>query len=88
MPLCYSAHSPPHEPAALGVQSDYSSPETAPNSYPRYNTLFRATFVLGPTQKLTGSGWNRDPKTAEFQFENRIGYAKNRSNPTQQAARA
>ena len=75
----------------VGAQSDNASPEnlktTAPNSYPRYNTLFGATFVFGPTQKLTGSGRNDDPKMAEFQFENRITYAKNRSNPTQQAAR-
>ncbi|KAI5329406.1 hypothetical protein L3X38_028803 [Prunus dulcis] len=40
---------------AVGVQSDNASPEklkiTAPNSYPRYNTTFGATFVLEPTPK-------------------------------------
>ncbi|KAI5351834.1 hypothetical protein L3X38_004725 [Prunus dulcis] len=44
----------------VGAQSYNSSPEnlktTAPNSYPRYNTLFGATFVLGPIPK-SGRKW-------------------------------
>ncbi|KAI5344226.1 hypothetical protein L3X38_012103 [Prunus dulcis] len=44
----------------MGAQSDNASPEnlktTAPNSYPSYNTLFGATFVLGPTPK-SGQKW-------------------------------
>ncbi|KAI5344981.1 hypothetical protein L3X38_012858 [Prunus dulcis] len=56
-------------PLFYGAQSDNASPEnlktTAPNSYPRYNTLFRATFVLGPTPK---SGWKWPIAAAEVRL--------------------
>ncbi|CAL2253433.1 unnamed protein product [Prunus armeniaca] len=43
MPLSYSAHAPPHAPAARGCPKRYPSPENfqivSPDSYPRYPTL-------------------------------------------------
>ncbi|BBG95895.1 Ankyrin repeat family protein [Prunus dulcis] len=77
----------------MGAQSDYASSKnlkiTAPNSYPRYNTLFGAIFVLGPTPKTDRKVARIEiPKSAEFQFVNRIAYAQNRCNPTQPSAKA
>ncbi|CAL8091947.1 unnamed protein product [Prunus armeniaca] len=63
MPLFYSVHVPPQEPAAHGCPKQYTSSEkvqiTTQDSYPSSNTLFGVTFVLEPTPK---SDRNRDPK--------------------------
>ncbi|KAI5354980.1 hypothetical protein L3X38_007875 [Prunus dulcis] len=71
----------------MGVQSDYASLEnlktTAQDSYPRYNTLFGTTFVLGPTPEVAGIEGRKPAKLPSF---NRPSKRRNLPNLTQQAA--